>query len=184
MEPDVWAPGERGRIVVLALAVVGAMCYPLRQHLRATGRRVDGFPLSYYPMFTARRRRTAKVNYVAAVRTDGSRHPVPYQVLGSGGFNQVRHQLNRVVTSGSAQAYAEALAARLAACPAQQLAGVVRVEVLRGRFDVDACMMQRRITGDDTLLAAVDLQSSEPAARLRGTPSTVAPEVPPSGVPA
>lgn len=156
-----WAPGERSRIAVLGTLVIGALLYPLRQHLRPAGTpKVDGFPLSYYPMFSKRRRQTAKVVYAVGVAADGTRHRLPYQLLGSGGFNQVRHQLNRTVRQDRVDEYAARVAARLAGQPGN--AELVAVEIRRGQFDLDSCLLNRRVEGKETVLAHAPLA---PAAR-------------------
>jgi hypothetical protein len=155
-----WARGERARVAALGILVLGAMLCPLRQHLRPPGERVDGFPLSYYPMFSKARGRTAGVVYVAAIDADGIRHHLPHEVLGSGGFNQVRHQLNRLVRQDRARDYAARLAVRLAERPGPEL---VRVEVIRGRFDLDAGPVARRIQGREPVRASADVPRRRPA---------------------
>jgi len=149
-----WARGERTRVAALGIVVLGAMLYPLRQHLRPPGERVDGFPLSYYPMFSKARTRTAGIVYVAAIDADGNRHYLPHEVLGSGGFNQVRHQLNRLVRQDRARDHAADLADRLAGWPGPEL---VRVDVVLGRFDTDAGLLARRAERRRTLLASADI---------------------------
>jgi hypothetical protein len=89
-------------------------------------------------------------------------------VLGIGGLNQVRRQLNRVVKRGEVAEFAQRLAERVAADPAS--AEVVRVEIVRGEFDLDVCLLNRRLEGTETILGAADV------------PSPVAAELPTSGV--
>jgi len=156
MNEDLWAPHERGRATLFALLLMGAMLWPLRQHLRPADRRVDGFPLSYYPMFSKRRRQHAHVVYAVGILADDSRRRLRHSVLGSGGLNQVRHQLYRVaITEDHAQQYADALAPRLAAHPS--CADLVRVEIVRGEFDLDTCLLDHRVEGTETVLATADI---------------------------
>lgn len=162
MANDLWAPGERARLALLTAASISAVLYPLRQYLRQPADRVDGFPLSYYPMFAKRRRTSAKVVYAACVHADGTCHPLPHQVLGSGGFNQVRHQLNRLVKQGRAQAFANELATRLNGRTSCRNA--VAVHIVRGKFDLDACMENREVRGSETILARADLSRTVTAA--------------------
>lgn len=154
MAGQAWARGERARVAALGTVVLGAMLYPLRQHLRPPAERVDGFPLSYYPMFSKARKRTAGIVYVVAIDAAGNRHHLPHEVLGSGGFNQVRHQLNRLVSQDRARDYAAELAARLAERPGPEL---VRVDVILGRFDAEACLLARRTEGRETVLASAGI---------------------------
>ena len=150
-----WDPGERGRLALLSCLTVGALYYPLRQYLRDAEDRVDGFPLSYYPMFSKRRRQMAKVIYAVAVHRDGSQNYLPQEVLGSGGFNQVRHQLNRIVKWEHTEEYATTLAHRLAADPRWNQ--FLHVEVVRGRFNLDECLLNRKVQGTTTVLAVADI---------------------------
>ena len=55
------SPAEPGKAMAAAasLLLLGAVMAPVRQNWRRGGR--DGFPLSYYPMFSAKRRATASV---------------------------------------------------------------------------------------------------------------------------
>jgi hypothetical protein len=154
-----WAPGERRRAGLLATVVLGAVLYPLRQYGRPRKQRVDGFPLSWYPMFSARRCARARIHYVMGVRADGGRRPVHFDLLGPGGLNQVRRQLNRVVAEDRAAAFAADLAARLVDEPSA--ADLVRVEVMRGIFDLDRCMLERRFEGEETVLGGADLPGRE-----------------------
>jgi hypothetical protein len=161
-----WEPGERGRAFALAVLLLGAILYPVRQNWRPCKK--DGFPLSYYPMFSHRRRQHTNIHYAVAVHADGSRQYVASEVLGIGGLNQVRRQLNRVVKRGEVAEFAQRLAERVAADPAS--AEVVRVEIVRGEFDLDVCLLNRRLEGTETILGAADV------------PSPVAAELPTSGV--
>ena len=157
MAADGWRPGERGRIAVLGIGLLGAVLLPLRQHLRPAGQRVDGFPISYYPMFSKRRQPTVRVVYVVGVRADGSRHYLAHEVLNSGGLNQVRHQLHRAaVTDRSPGRYLDALVARHEG--GSGLDGLERLELVRGRFNLDDCMLGDQVSAEDEMvLARTDL---------------------------
>lgn len=110
--------------LVLGGAFVAAVAAPVLQHRRAQP--VDGFPLSHYPMFSAKRRSTGSVVHVVIDDAHGT-HPVNYRRLGTGGFNQVRRQLNRRSRSpeGAAALAREAL----------ELLGADRVRVVRSTFE-------------------------------------------------
>jgi hypothetical protein len=150
-----WAPGERGRAGLLSAVVLGAVLYPLKQYLRPANRRVDGFPLSHYPMFSARRQSTATVPYAVGVLAGGGRQYLPYRLLGAGGLNQVRRQLKRVLNEDRAEEFARTIAARASAEP--RLRDVVRVEIVRGELDLDASMMSHQVTGTEEVLASAPL---------------------------
>lgn len=165
MTSDGWARGERAGAAVFSAAVLGAMLWPLAEYRRPLKERVDGFPLSWYPMFSARRPRRAGVNYAVGVRDDGSRRYLPSAALGPAGVNQVRRQLNRVVREGGAETHAAAIAARVAL--RADLRDVERIEIVRGRFDLDRCFLDREVRGTETVLASAPV--SRAAARAAKT---------------
>ena len=166
MSEATWDPGERGWAVLVTVTALGAVLYPLRQLLRPVEQRKDGFPLSYYPMFSTPRRQHAHVAYAVGVAADGTRRYLPHTRIGTGGLNQVRRQLYRIaITDDRADAWAPRLAAQLAANPACD--DLVRVEIIRGEFDLDKCLLDHHTQGEETILASVDLP-----ARSRGDVSS------------
>jgi hypothetical protein len=174
-----WRRNERAKAAVFSVAVLGAVLSPLLQYRRPRSERKDGFPLSWYPMFSKKRRRRAWVTYAVGVDRDGRRRYLHQGVFGQGGINQVRHQLYRVaVREGRPAAYAAALAARVA--QRRDCVDLVGAEVLRTRFDLDSCMLSRSVQGEDKLLAQavvpsregpVPASSSEPAPEAQPVPA-------------
>ena len=134
-----WVPGERRRIATLGAAVLGAMLYPVLQNLRPRKEQVDGFPLSYYPMFRQLRKQTVRIIHVLGTDVAGDRHRLPTEILVEDAINTTRHQLNRAVREGRAAEYAVTLAKKVASAPA--LGHIVRVDIVRGRFDLDVCLL-------------------------------------------
>ena len=152
-----WHRGERARAAVFSAAVLAAVLSPLLQYRRPLAERVDGFPLSWYPMFSAKRRRRMSVTHAVGITADGSRHYLPFETLGPGGVNQVRRQLHRVaVREARPEAYAGALAERVAR--SRDCADVIRVEVVRTRFDLDNCLTSRQVDGESTVLASAEVR--------------------------
>ncbi len=147
-----WSGPERLWAALVTSGVLAAALLPLRQYRSPRAERVDGFPMSYYPMFSAVREQYGTVAYAVAVHADGTRDPLPHHVLGPGGVNQVRKQLSRAVRRGREERYAQLIAERVPGSP--ECAHVVRVEIVRGRFDLDACLLTGRVHGEETLLAA------------------------------
>jgi hypothetical protein len=151
-----WGARERRLVLLFETVLLGAVLWPLRQHARPAAQRVDGFPLSYYPMFSKRRRQHAIVVYAVGVDVDGERRRLRHSLLGSGGLNQVRRQLYRMALIQNRPAeLATALAERLAAEPA--CADLVTVQVVRGEFDLDECLLSHNIEGVETVLAEAEL---------------------------
>jgi len=130
-------PDDRDKLVALAAcgALLTAVMAPVRQHWRPTRR--DGFPLSCYPMFTAKRHRHGTVTYLLGVQGDGVRRFLHYSYLGSGGLNQVRRQLRRAVHEGRAAEIASSAATALARSPRRGDRSVTQVLVVTGRYCYD-----------------------------------------------
>jgi hypothetical protein len=150
-----WTAAERLAAGLVTAGVVGAALWPFTQYRRPAEQRVDGFPLSYYPMFSIRREQYGHVPYVVGVRLDGSRYRLPAQVLGPGGVNQVRKQLSRAIKRGRVEQHAQRLAQRIAELA--EHTDVTRVEIVRGRFDFDAYMLSGADAVAETVLGAADV---------------------------
>lgn len=125
------------RITTLAAAagLLALVVWPVRQNWATAP--ADGFPLSYYPMFSARRRAHGHVVHAVGVSASGVRRDLSFHHSGHGGFNQVRRQIARQVRDGDAQRVAERVAARLAA-QGRHEPDVVTVEVVTGRYRYDS----------------------------------------------
>ena len=105
---------DRGKIPagVLSLALIGAVLWPIQQNWREKPR--DNFPLSYYPMFSAKRKAIESFYYLAGHDEHGTRHLIPYKFAGAGGLNSTRRQIGRIVREGRADELARSVARRLA----------------------------------------------------------------------
>ena len=74
-------PQEQRWAASLSLALLSAVLAPIRRNWSARPR--DGFPFSHYPMFSARRRATTTVHYLAGVTAGGERIRLPYRFAGT-----------------------------------------------------------------------------------------------------
>ena len=142
-----------------ALALAGGVAFaavllaPLRHYWsedRNAKNAKDSFPLSTYPMFSEDRKGRAWVPHVVGITANGERVLPHHQHFGAGGLNQVRKQIARMARKGRAvevaQRYADALHAQRdrstrgtgpGAVRRRKEAAIVRVEVVRSRFDFD-----------------------------------------------
>jgi hypothetical protein len=114
----------------LSLLTVGAVLWPVARNWRGKPR--DGFPLSHYPMFSAKRAEVVRVNHLVGLDERGERRLLPYRYAGAGGMNQVRRQINKRVREGSADGLCRVVAARVAL--EETLADVTTVQVVTGRY--------------------------------------------------
>lgn len=85
---------ERQRSAALTgLAAVVAVAFPIVQNFRSKPR--DSFPLSHYPMFSAARPDVVTVTHLVGRTCRGSCIDLPCRLLGHGGVNQHRKQIQR-----------------------------------------------------------------------------------------
>lgn len=124
---------ERLAVGTFSTFLIGAVLAPIRQNWRAEKR--DGFPLSYYPMFTARRPARSTVFHFRGIDGGGGLVTVPYTYAGTGGLNQVRRQIRRMALAGRA----DELCARTASSVAThgRLHTVRRVQLVRAAYRLD-----------------------------------------------
>lgn len=115
-----------------SLVLVGATLAPLAEHAREKPR--DDFPLSYYPMFTARRGDVQDVDYLKAIDDRGEGRPLSYKLAGAGGLNQTRRQIRRIIRDGHADALCRAVAEKVARGGKKSLVDVVEVQVVTGEY--------------------------------------------------
>lgn len=169
-----WEPRERGWAIAVAVTMLGAVLYPVRQNWRPEDKRNEGFPLSYYSMFTVKRETTHPVRYLVGIRADGSRVHLPGRLIGSGGMNQVRYQINRVVDEGWTDEYVHTFAAKLGT--RKKYADVARVQIVEGFFHLDEFMFTRELNPEqEDVLAEAEVprkpaksDEPDPAARVDG----------------
>lgn len=118
-----------------SLAMIGAVLWPLAENWREQPQ--DNFPLSYYPMFSAKRSKKAKVSYLVGYDSRGQRHILSYKLAGSGGMNQVRRQIRFLVKNGHAEKLCHNVAERVAQQRKGVLTDIVRVQVVTGTYRLD-----------------------------------------------
>jgi hypothetical protein len=128
---------NRGKRIaaLMSLVMIGAILWPIRQNWRESP--TDDFPLSYYPMFSTKREAIEDFYYLLGRDAAGKRYYVPYYWIGSGGGNQVRRQIRKIMSEGHAPELAQTVAKRLARRNDSPWAQVVSVSVVRGKFSVD-----------------------------------------------
>jgi hypothetical protein len=133
---------EKGLAGVFSAVMIGAVLWPVVQNWRE--RPKDSFPLSYYPMFSLKRSESTTVRYLVGLDADGGRHLLPHTYAGTGGLNQVRRQINKVVRGGKADTLCRLVAAKVAQTDEERFAGVVTVQVVFGRYRLNDYFADKR----------------------------------------
>ncbi len=133
---------EKGFAGVFGALLVGAVLLPVVQNWREQPK--DGFPLSYYPMFSLKRSDSTTVRYLVGLDARGGRHLLPHTYAGTGGLNQVRRQINKVVRGGKAETLCRLVAAKVAQADEQRFAGVTTVQVVAGRYRLTDYFAEKR----------------------------------------
>ena len=118
--------------VAFSVVMILAIVWPVRQNWKEHPK--DDFPLSYYPMFSHKRKSTHSLPYFVGYDVSGQRYYIPYKYLGTGGFNQVRRQINKRARQGNVEKLTKKVAGRLARSKEAPFNNLVRVEMVRGSF--------------------------------------------------
>lgn len=155
---------KRTPAVFIAIAVL-VLLSPVAENWKS--KPVDSFPLSYYPMFSHRRESTFRGNSVVGISPDGTRQVLPYRVIGTGGFNQVRRQVRAQVKAGRGEDLCAQVAARLSRSKDAALRDLHTVQVLRATHDVDAFLAGDRTPLEAEVYAACEVPGRQTAASAR-----------------
>lgn len=122
---------------LVGAATLAVVASPARQYLRPPEERVDGFPLSHFPMFSAARTRSGQVTHLVGLDADGGEHTLHHRHAGTGGLNQVRMQINRQVREDRAAGLAARVAASVAASSGSADRRVQEVQVVTSRHRLE-----------------------------------------------
>jgi len=126
-----WVHDKRLAGVVTVLTAA-ALLLPIAQNWRVAPR--DSFPLSYYPMFSLKRSKRVRVTYLVGIDARGERHLLPYGCAGTGGFNQVRRQINRAVREDRVETLCQTVAASPLLKRPGPLASILEVRIVSGEY--------------------------------------------------
>ena len=123
---------EKAFAGTLSLGLIAGVLWPLRQNWCERPR--DSYPFSYFPMFSAKRRKRVRERYFVGLDPSGRRRLIPYTYFAGGGLNMVRRQLRRLVIAGRAEDVGRRVADNLAREPDGPFADVVTVQVVAGEY--------------------------------------------------
>ncbi|MCL4797263.1 MAG: hypothetical protein KJZ84_22040 [Bryobacteraceae bacterium] len=99
---------------------------------------VDSFPLSHYPMFSAKRAETYSAQTIYGIDSSGKKTVLPYRFAGTGGFNSVRRQLRVHVREKRADGLCSDVAARVSRSRRREHAGIREIRIATQTHNVGA----------------------------------------------
>ena len=97
----------------------------------------DNFPLSYYPMFSKKRKTTYSMYYLVGYDIHQNRYNIHYKLAGTGGFNQVRRQIQKAGRSNNPQIFIQQLAEQIAQKKRLPYIEMERVELVKGYYHLE-----------------------------------------------
>jgi hypothetical protein len=136
MEMDTTKSESRWMPVLFIAITLGTVLSPLAQNWSPQPK--DNFPLSYYPMFSARRGSEYSTPSLLGLDAQGRRTILPYRFAGSGGFNEVRHQVRSRIGNGKAKSLCRKLARRIGREKEWQEKQIMTVQVITATHKMDA----------------------------------------------
>jgi hypothetical protein len=125
---------KRQTVIVGSILLSLVMC-PIVQNW--TKKPVDSFPLSYYPMFSKKRGETYGLYYVMAYDSLGTKKRLPYHIAGTGGFNQVRRQINKAHKIDGGRPFLKKVGKRLAKKDKSLYERLVKIELVKGYYHLE-----------------------------------------------
>ncbi len=143
-----------------SLALLIAVLLPIRENWKATP--VDGFPFSYFPMFSLERGETYQVTHLVGFDARDQRTLIHHSFAGTGGFNQVRRQIRKKVQNGKAEGLCRSVARRVAASPEAPIAGVNRIQIVTGEYKINEFFAGNRAPVNETVHANCPVERSNP----------------------
>lgn len=135
---------SKSAAAVASLIILSAILWPIRENWQKKPK--DAFPLSYFPMFSQKRGTTYSVNYFVGFDDRGNRVAVPYRYAGSGGFNQVRRQINKKVRQDKGDALTQKVSKRLSKTDRPPYSELERVVLCTGTYDLDCYFLKGQKT--------------------------------------
>lgn len=125
--------------VAFSVILITIVASPIKENWKAKPK--DNFPLSYYPMFSKKRDASYTLNYVVGFDASNKRYCIPYHIVGSGGMNQVRRQINKKCKEGESDKLAKKVARRIANSEKAPFDKLEKVVVMEGTYHLEDYFM-------------------------------------------
>lgn len=144
---------------LVSIAVLLVVLSPIIQNHKVNP--IDGFPLSYFPMFTGIRGGRTTVTHPVGILSDGSTVDLHYRVAGSGGMNKVRSQIRRRVGVGEARELCVEIAREIRLRRRDYPPGMVEVALVHDQYRFEDFFAGRRNPFDREFIARVEFRPAE-----------------------
>jgi hypothetical protein len=115
-----------------SILVLVTLMWPVHENFEK--RPNDDFPLSYYPMFSHKRKATYSMPYVVGYDSLQNRYFIPYKYAGTGGFNQVRRQMRQMVREDRHEELIDRVVKRLEDSKHAPFDKLQRIELVKGKY--------------------------------------------------
>ncbi len=126
---------SKTRAAVFSIAISAVVLSPIVQNWVEKPK--DSFPLSYYPMFAKKRSENYGLHYVVGQDTLGRRTRIHYKLAGTGGFNQVRRQINKARKKQGGVPFLEKVANNLSKKESDLYGRLVSLELVKGYYPLE-----------------------------------------------
>lgn len=152
------SPESRRLPALLIVCTLSAILSPAAENWKR--KPADNFPLSYFPMFSAKRGATYTAQTIYGVDPGGERVVLPYGFAGAGGFNSVRRQLRVRVREQRADSLCTKVADRVSRSQRSEHGDLREVRIASETHDVDAFFAGVRRPLSEELHASCPIPSS------------------------
>lgn len=127
--------------IAISIVIMLAVLWPIKENWARKPK--DNFPLSYYPMFSKKRNATYSVDHIIGFDILGNRYNIPYKLIGTGGFNQVRRQVRKYARDGKGDLLLQKVAANILKSNLEPYRNLVKIELVKGKYHLEEYFMDQ-----------------------------------------
>lgn len=140
-----------------SLLISATLLWPVKENWQPKPQ--DDFPLSYYPMFSHKRKATYAMPYLLGYDAQQNRHLIPYRYVGTGGFNQVRRQMRKMVRQDQGDLLLGQVVENLKETRREPYNQLVKVALVKGKYHLDDYFLhEQTVPLEEIILSAQTLQ--------------------------
>lgn len=126
---------------IASVLFLTVLLVPVRENWRAKPQ--DSFPLSYYPMFSKKRAEIYSMYYFVGYDSLHNRYDIPYKLIGTGGFNQVRRQLQKSARQGKGEQLAKEVIQNLVGKKDGHFAKITEIRLVKGSYHLENYFLEK-----------------------------------------